>query len=390
MNRPLLFLFLSFVIALTACSREVKAPTPPAANEEILLGANLEISGKYAQSGDLAAAAINLAIQEFNDADGVRGKKVRLVIADNQSSSTGSEIAFASLADDKNILAVIGPSRSSTAIPLGPFADKFQLAFIATIATNPRVTVDDSGKTRPYAFRACFIDPFQGTVIANFARNTLQARTAAILIDQTSDYSKGLATFFQQSFSRLDGQVIYEDGYISGTIDFKNKLEPLLALNPDILFLPGFEIDSAYIIGQARSLGFTGPIVGGDGWEPPTMFGLIDYKLLNNTYYCSDTSPADTAPAMQAFVKRFKQYTGGKEPQQGTVLAYDATCIALNALKTAKSLERKQVRDALERTSQLPGITGLITLDEKHNAAKSAVMIELSNRSEIFKIRVTP
>ncbi len=389
MNRLLFLLFLSFSIALTACSREVQAPSAPT-NEEILLGANLEMSGKYAQSGDLAAAAINLALQECNDAGGIHGKKVRLIVADNQSSSTGSESAFASLAANKNVLAVIGPSRSSTAIPIGPFADKFQLAFIATIATNPRVTVDDYGKTRPYAFRACFIDPFQGTVIASFARNTLQARNAAILIDQTSDYSKGLATFFQQSFSRLDGQVVYEDGYISGTIDFKNKLKPLLAAKPDLLFIPGFEIDSAYIIAQARSLGFKGPIVGGDGWEPSTMFNLIDYKLLNNTYYCSDTSPADTAPAMQDFVARFKQYSGGKEPQQGTVLAYDATGIALNALKTATSLERKSVRDALEQTSQLPAISGHITLDEKHNAAKSAVMIELSNKSEIFKIRVTP
>lgn len=389
MKRPLLLFALSVLMVLAGCSKQVQQPpTPPI--DEILLGANLEMSGKYAQSGELAAAAIEMALQEKNAAGGIHGRQLRLVVADNHSSGAGSEAAFTELADNKQLLAVIGPSRSSTAIPVGPFADKFQLPFIATIATNPRVTVDDLGKTRPYAFRACFIDPFQGSVLAHFALRNLQASTAALLVDKSSDYSTGLAAFFRQNFSRQGGRIVYEDGYNAGDVDFHARLQALLSAEPDVLFIPGFEIEAAHIVAQARALGFQGPIVGGDGWEPATMVALIGSAALNNTYYCSDTSPADTAPAMQDFVMRFKRFTDGKEPQQGTVLAYEATVIALHALETSVTLDRQQLRAALEKTQNLPGITGTITLDDKHNARKSAVIIELIDGHETFKTRVTP
>ena len=163
----------------------------------------------------------------------------------------------------------------------------------------------------------------------------------------------------------------------------------MLQNRPETIFIPGFDVDAAHIIAQARELGFDGPILGGDGWEPSLMLSVINAGLMNNTFYCSNTSPADTAAGMQEFVAKFKKYSG-TEPQQGTVLAYEATKIAVNALTNAGTLERSAVRDALEKTRDLPSVTGKITLDEKHNAIKSAVLIEMINGQEVFKMRIDP
>lgn len=389
----LLLLAATFALMPNARDKSGTAPQVPAApptSNEIVLGVNLELSGKFAALGGGALSGVQMAIKEINDTGGLLGKPVRLVIADNRSDETTAPAVFRQLSKEQPVLAIIGPIYSTNAIAAGSWADNEKIPFVATLATNPRVTVDDSGRVRPYAFRACFIDPFQGTAMANFAANSLHARSAVIYIDDSAYYSQGLATFFEMAFVQKDGRILGKAGYTPQTKNFAPSLGELLSSNPDILFIPGYYNEVSKIIALARQMGFSGPIIGGDGWEEQLLVAAIGAAPLNNTFYCSHYSPEDTAPAVQSFISRYQSFAPKAEPMQTTVMAYDATLLVADAVRRAGSADRQKIRDALAATVNFPAVTGSITLDEHHNPEKSAVVIEIRDGKGRFKERVTP
>lgn len=361
----------------------------PAA-KDIKIGLLNEMTGGNATFGTSAANGAKLAIKEANAKGGVLGKQIQAVIADNKSEPAEAANAMTKLATQDKVVAVTGVFASSNAIAASNVAEANKLPFLAVGATNPKVTVDEkTGKVKDYTFRVCFIDPFQGTVGANFVLNNLKLKKAAILVDNSSDYSKGLSAFFKDAFTKGGGSVVAEEAYLQKDQDFKTILTKVKALNPEILYVPGYYEEVGKIVKQARELGITVPIVGGDGWDSPKLVEIAGAAALNNTYFTNHYSVEDTSPASKAFVEAYqKEY--GQMPDAMAVLAYDAANLLIDAIKRANSAEPDKIRQALAATKDFPAITGATTLNATHDAVKSAVIIEMKDGKQVFKAKVNP
>ncbi|SDF46108.1 ABC transporter substrate-binding protein [Sporolituus thermophilus] len=361
----------------------------PAA-KDIKIGLLNEMTGGNATFGTSAANGAKLAIKEANAKGGVLGKQIQAVIADNKSEPAEAANAMTKLATQDKVVAVTGVFASSNAIAASNVAEANKLPFLAVGATNPKVTVDEkTGKVKDYTFRVCFIDPFQGTVGANFVLNNLKLKKAAILVDNSSDYSKGLSAFFKDAFTKGGGSVVAEEAYLQKDQDFKTILTKVKALNPEILYVPGYYEEVGKIVKQARELGITVPIVGGDGWDSPKLVEIAGAAALNNTYFTNHYSVEDTSPASKAFVEAYqKEY--GQMPDAMAVLAYDAANLLIDAIKRANSAEPDKIRQALAATKDFPAITGATTLNATHDAVKSAVIIEMKDGKQVFKAKINP
>nr|WP_092072976.1 ABC transporter substrate-binding protein [Dendrosporobacter quercicolus]NSL48821.1 ABC transporter substrate-binding protein [Dendrosporobacter quercicolus DSM 1736]SDM52272.1 amino acid/amide ABC transporter substrate-binding protein, HAAT family [Dendrosporobacter quercicolus] len=361
-----------------------------AGSNDIKIGLLNELTGGNATLGTSSANGAKLAIKEANARGGVLGRQLQAVIADNKSEPSESANAMTKLATQDQAVAVTGVFASSNAIAASSVAEAVKVPFLAVGATNPKVTVDEtSGAVKQYTFRVCFIDPFQGTVGANFVLNTLQLTKAAILVDNSSDYSKGLAAFFKEAFAKGGGRILAEEAYLQKDQDFKTVLTKVKALEPEIIYVPGYYEEVGKIVRQARELGITAPIVGGDGWDSPKLLEVATAPALNNTYFTNHYSVEDTSPASQAFVDAYKKEYG-QTPDALAVLGYDAANVLIDAIKRANSVEPEKIRDALADTKDYPAITGLTTLNASHDAVKSAVIIEMKDGRQMFKASVKP
>lgn len=361
-----------------------------AGSNDIKIGLLNELTGGNATLGTSSANGAKLAIKEANARGGVLGRQLQAVIADNKSEPSESANAMTKLATQDQAVAVTGVFASSNAIAASSVAEAVKVPFLAVGATNPKVTVDEtSGAVKQYTFRVCFIDPFQGTVGANFVLNTLKLTKAAILVDNSSDYSKGLAAFFKEAFAKGGGSILAEEAYLQKDQDFKTVLTKVKALEPEIIYVPGYYEEVGKIVRQARELGITAPIVGGDGWDSPKLLEVATAPALNNTYFTNHYSVEDTSPASQAFVDAYKKEYG-QTPDALAVLGYDAANVLIDAIKRANSVEPEKIRDALAATKDYPAITGLTTLNASHDAVKSAVIIEMKDGRQMFKASVKP
>jgi branched-chain amino acid transport system substrate-binding protein len=244
---------------------------------------------------------------------------------------------------------------------------------ISPSSTNPRVT-----ETGDYIFRVCFIDEFQGRLIADFARKTLKARQVAVLTDVKQDYSVGLADYFKQPFTAAGGKIVAEQSYSGGDKDFKAQLTAIKAANPDAIFVPGYYTEAGLVARQARDLGITVPLFGGDGWEAPQLIE-IGGAALENTYYSTHYSPERDLTEVQNFVKKYRAKYNNEIPDAMAALGYDSAMVLVDAMKRAGTTESSKLRDAIAATKDFPGVTGKTTLDEKRNATKSAVIITVKD-----------
>jgi branched-chain amino acid transport system substrate-binding protein len=356
----------------------------------IKVGGNLELSGGTAMFGQAAQNAINLAFEQQNAKGGVLGKQLQLVAADNKSDAGESTSAVTKLVTQDKVVAVIGSMTSSVTLAAVPVVTDNKIPMISPSGTNAKVTVDPtSGQARPWIFRACFIDPFQGQVAANFAINNLKAKTAAVIIDQKSDYSKGLADAFVNNFKKGNGQIVGTEQYVAGSDkDFRPILTRLKAQNPDMVWLPGYYQEVGLIVKQARELGMKMPFMGGDGWDDPQLFNIGGNDALNNTYYVDHVATDD--PGMATFVKDYKAKFNS-EPNAMAALGYDAANLLVKAIGDAKSTDPEKIRTALENMKGFQGVGGEITVDPKtHNPVKSAVVKENKNGKSVFVTRVAP
>lgn len=358
--------------------------------DTIKVGANLEMTGGSASYGISSKNAIELAFKEINEKGGINGKQLELVVADNKSEAAEATNAMQKLVSQDNVVAVIGPNLSSSVIAASAINNSAKVLDIAPMATNPYVTVDQaSGKTKDFNYRTCFIDPFQGTVMAKFATAELGVGNAAILIDNSSDYAKGLAQFFKENFVKEGGAVTAEESYLQKDTDFKATLTKIKATNPDFLYVPGYYQEVGLIVKQARELGMNMPIAGGDGWDSAKMPEIAGAAALNNTYFSSLYSPEDSSDINKNFVAAYEKAYGQK-PDVFAALSYDSALLVAEAIKNAGSTEPVKISEAMAKINGFSGVSGSVTFDDKHNPVKSAVILEYKDGAQSLKTKINP
>lgn len=359
------------------------------ASNTIKVGADIELTGGSASYGKSAQNAIKLAFDQVNAKGGVLGKKMELVVADNKSEAAEATNAMQKLVAQDKVVAVIGPNLSSAVIASTAVNTGAKVLVISPMGTNPRVTVGKDGKTKDFMFRACFIDPFQGTVMASFAKNTLKAKKVALLIDNSSDYSKGLAQFFETAFVKGGGTIVAKESYLQKDTDFKATLTKIKATNPDMIYVPGYYQEVGMIVKQAREMGITVPMAGGDGWDSAKLPEIAGKTSLNHTYFSSLYSAEDDSKLNKDFVAAYKKAYNQK-PDVFAALAYDSAMLVVNAIKTANSTDTVKIKDALAKTAGFNGVAGSVTFDAHHNPVKSAFIIEFKDGAQTFKTKINP
>ncbi len=350
---------------------------------EILIGEYSSLTGTTATFGQSTHRGLLMAVEETNNAGGVLGKKIKLLTEDTQSKPEEAATAVTKLISRDDVVAVVGEVSSSRSLAAAPICQTNHIPMVSSASTNPEVT-----RKGDYIFRVCYIDPFQGEVIAKFVYNSLKLKRVAILKDIKNDYSIGLAQFFEQSFKAMGGEVVASQAYSEGDTDFKAQLTALKAGDPEGIIVPGYYTEGALIVKQARELNMNMPMVGGDGWDSMKLIE-IGGTAMNNTYFCTHYSADDPNPTVQNFVNKYKK-AYNESPDALAALGYDAGAILFDAIKRAGSTEGSVIRDALAATRDFPGVTGNITIDKDRNARKSAVVLAVENGKLIYKETIQP
>ncbi len=351
--------------------------------DEILIGEFSSLTGTTATFGQSTHHGLELAVDETNNAGGVLGKKVTLLVEDDQSKPEEAATAVTKLITRDKVKAIIGEVASSRSLAAAPICQQFGIPMISPASTNPEVT-----RKGDYIFRVCYIDPFQGEILAKFMYNSLGKKKAAILKDIKNDYSVGLAQFFSETFTSLGGTILAEQAYSEGDSDFKAQLTALKAAEPEAIFVPGYYIEGALIIKQARELNMTMPIVGGDGWDSSKLIE-IGGQSLNDTYFSTHYSTDDTSTAVQNFVSKYRTRFN-EVPDAMAALGYDAGLLLFDAIRRAGSVDAPAIRNALAATENFSGITGKITIDANRNARKSLVIISVENGKLKYRETIQP
>ena len=314
-----------------AISNGQTAASSGASAQEILIGEVGSLTGSDATFGTSTRDGIDLAIKQANDAGGIQGKKLRVLVLDDQGKAEEAATAVSKLVTQDNVIALLGEVASTRSLAMAPIAQANKVPMISPSSTNPEVT-----KKGDYIFRVCFIDPFQGSVMAKFAYNTLKVRKAAILRDIKNDYSMGLAQYFIETFKKLGGEIVVDQSYSAGDIDFKSQLTAIKPKNPEAIFVPGYYTEVGLIGRQARELGIKVPLLGGDGWDS-TKLKEIGGNSLNGSFFSNHYSPDDKSPRVQKFISEYKTMFGAV-PDGLAAMGYDAAVVLIDAMKRAKSL----------------------------------------------------
>lgn len=337
----------------------------------IQIGEFASLTGKEATFGQSSHEGTQLAVEELNSAGGVIGKKINLITEDDQSKAGESATVVNKLIARDGVVAVLGEVASSRSLEAAPICQQNKTPMISPASTNPKVT-----GTGDFIFRVCFIDPFQGMVMANFAQKTLKAKKVAVFTDVKSDYSKGLAKFFKEGFAKTGGEIVSELDYNGGDKDFKGQLTSIQAANPDAVFVPGYYTDVALICIQAKEIGLNIPLFGGDGWESEKLIE-IGKEAVEGDYFSTHYSTEASSEKVKAFVAAYKKRYDGRTPDAMAALGYDSAMILADAIKRAGSTEGQKIRDALAATKDFDAVTGRITINEKRDATKPAVILQV-------------
>ena len=370
--RPLAFLSL----ALLAFSANAADP--------IKLGHYGSLTGKDGAFGAATRKGVLLAIDEINAKGGVLGRPLQYLVEDTQSKAGEAVTAVKKLISRDKVVAVIGANASATSLEAAPICQNAKIPMMAISSTNPRVT-----EVGDYIFRICFIDPFQGAVLAKFAATSLHAKRVALLTAVNSPYSIGLSSVLRHDFTARGGEIVAEQKYTEGEKDFRAQLTALRSSKPDVVAVTGFYAEAALICKQARDLGITVPFIGGDGWEAPQLIE-IGGKAVENTYYSTYFSAENDAPEVRSFVARYRARWDNEVPEAVAALGYDAVYLIAAAMTKAGTTDSAPLRAAIAATKDFPGVTGRTTIDEKRNSAKAAVMLVVKNGKSQFFEAVTP
>jgi branched-chain amino acid transport system substrate-binding protein len=362
---------------------EAAPAAAPASADAILIGEIGSLTGAQATFGISTHNGVQLAVDEVNAQGGVKGRKVVVRVYDDQGKPEEAANAATRLLAQDGAKLLLGEVASTNSLAMAPKAQAAQVPMITPSSTNPKVTL-----VGDYIFRVCFIDPFQGFVMAKFAREHLKAKTAAVLRDNKSDYSIGLAQVFVDKFPSLGGKMVGAQDYAQGDTDFRAQLTALKGAKPDVVFVPGYYTDVGLIARQARQLGLTATLLGGDGWESEKLFELGG-SAIEGSYYSNHYSVDSPSPKTQAFLAEYKKRYGGV-PDSLAALGYDAAMVGLDAMKRAPDLSGPALRDAIRATKDFPGAAGTVNLDDNRNAIKPAAVLKVNAGKLEFVTTIAP
>jgi branched-chain amino acid transport system substrate-binding protein len=371
-----LFLAAALVLCILALSSCKKDQGTASSTGKIVIGEYASLTGGTATFGTSSHEGIMLAVEQINKAGGVLGREIDIKTEDDRSDANEAVTAVEKLINRDKVVAMLGEVASTRSLAGGGVCQKAHIPMLSSASTNPDVTWDKTkGQVKDYIFRACFTDDFQGAIDAKFAIGKGWKRIA-VLTDANSDYSKGLAKVFKETFGK-SGEMM-DESFRSGDKDFRSQLTKIAAWNPDAVFVPGYYGDVCLLLPQARNeIGMKVPFFGGDGWDSPETLALG--AVANGCFYCDHYSPDDPRPEVVEFIKTYRARYNNKTPDAMAVLGYDSMRVMADAITRAGKAEPQAIRDALATTKDFKGVSGSITLDEKHNARKPLVILELKD-----------
>ena len=369
----IVFLAIASLVLLAGCppkGEQTGTTTSTAAGGgEILVGEYGSLTGPQATFGQSTHNGIMMAIDEVNAAGGVNGRKIKVLTEDDQSKQEEAANAVTKLISQQNVVAVLGEVASSASMAAGPICQTNKTPMITPSSTNEKVT-----KIGDYIFRMCFIDNYQGPVMANFALQDLGSKRGAILTDVKNDYSTGLTAVIEETYQKAGIPIVAKQSYSNGDSDFRAQLTSVKAASPDVIFIPGYYTDVGQIASQARDLGIKVPFVGGDGWESPKLLE-IGGKALEGCFYANHYFSDDPSPIVHDFVEKYKQRWGSK-PDALAALGYDAARVLADSMKRSGGKFGADLRDAIAQTKNFTGVTGNITIGPDRNPVGKKIVIE--------------
>lgn len=365
----------SLLASLTLAS--VLAQTA-SAQEAIVIGGNFESTGAAAAYGSVMANALQLAV-ELRNAEGevLEGFTLETDILDNKSDLTESSSVATRLASNDKVVGIVGPATTGASQAEIPVITDAGVPAILPSATGDGITLAEDESVLEYLFRVCFADAYQGTAGGSYAFKELGAKKVAILSDAAMDYSQGLATAFQTQFESLGGEIVAHESFQTGDTDFSATLTTLLTQEFDVLYIPGYYTEVGLIIKQARELGITTPILGGDGLASDTLVELAGAENANDIYYTTHFSPSSQEEDVQAFLAAYKEKFG-TDADTFAALGFDAANLMIDAIERAGSADRAAVTKAIAETVDFDGVTGTFSIDEQHNPTKPVTLIKLT------------
>jgi branched-chain amino acid transport system substrate-binding protein len=352
-------------------------------SNEIVIGEYGSLTGGQATFGISTRNGIDIAVDEINKAGGVLGKQIRVIVEDDQGLSAEAQTVVTKLITKDKVVAVLGEVASSNSIAAAPVAQQYGIPMISPSSTNPEVT-----RKGDYIFRVCFLDPFQGYVMAKFASATLKLNKVAVLRDIKNDYSIGLADAFIENFKKMGGTIVSDESYSAGDPDFNAQLTATKAKSPQAIFVPGYYTEVGLIARQAKKQGLAVPILGGDGWDSPSLIG-IGGKDLDGSFFSNHYSVDDPSPEARKFLTAYKERFNAV-PDALAGLGYDSAMVLFDAIKRAGTTDGMKLRDAIAQTKDFPGVTGKITLDADRNANKPAVVLEIKGGKFVYRETINP
>lgn len=387
-RRPFLGLFVALGSAAfgSACKKSGDAGAAgsgSAATSDIVIGHYGSMTGNTAHFGQDTDKAARLAAEQINAAGGVIGRKLKIVTLDTRGDGAEAANAVTRLIDVEKSTAILGEVASSLSLQGGPIAQRRKIPMVSPSSTNPKVT-----QVGDYIFRVCYIDPFQGKVMATFAREHLKLDKVAILKDVKNDYSKGLAEAFQKSFLAAGGTIAAEQSYAAGDTDFSAQVTAIKSSGAQAIWVPGYYSEVGAIARTASRLGVKIPLLGGDGWDAPDLFS-IGGDALNGSYFSNHFALDQASPKAQKFVADFTAKYG-QAPTGLGALGYDGVLVIADAIKRANSAEPSKIRDALAATKDLEAVTGTLTMDKDRNPEKSVVVLKIDGGKAKFDTLVKP
>ena len=369
----LVSILLALSFGLVACTKK---------SDELVIGEFGSLTGNEATFGQSTNKGIRMAFDELNSAGGIKGKKLKLITYDNQGKQDESAAVVKRLITQDKALAIIGEVASSRSLAAAPIAQQYKVPMISPSSTNPKVT-----QVGDYIFRICFIDTFQGYVMAKFMTDTLKLKKVAILRD-VSDYSMGLADNFAKEVKAMGGEVIIDLSYGTNDIDFKAQLTQIKSKNPEAIFVPGYYTQVAQITYQGRQLGIKAPFLGGDGWDNAEL-EANSKKAANGSYYSNHYSTESTDVKVQDFIQKFKAKFN-ETPDAMAALGYDAAKFLAAAMERTTEVTPENIRNELAKTKDFSGVTGQISMDANRDAVKAAVVVQVEGDQRKLISTITP
>lgn len=348
------------------------------AQETVKIGANYELSGDAASYGSQMLEGLELAVEQVNANGGVLdGQEIEIVSYDNQSDVTESASVAQRLVSE-GVVGVVGPATTGNTQAQIPIFTEAGIPMVSPSATDDDITFDTAGDVLEYFFRVCFNNSYQGSAGAAFAAENLSAESAIVLVDQSSDYSRGLADNFKAEFESRGGAVVNEDSFTAGDTDFSAILTTALTQEFDVIYIPAYYTEAGLIIKQAREMGIDQPIIGPDGFSSEVLVELSGAENANDVYYTDHFSNESEEESVQSFLAEFEAKYD-KEGGTWSALGYDAAMLIIDAIEESGSTDPAEITKAIAETTDFSGVTGTFAIDENHNPVKPAVMIELQN-----------